>query len=173
MWRRSRQYTLGLSALVLPQLPWHIQSALVRYGSWFRLRGMKNKRSPGTSILDKLLVPRIEGYGDSNDITDTDAVCEHLKHTYREYRRQKLLVLKQLVERAVDAIARKSGLTKAELRLQVGRLPGRQSISCMLHMPLRCQPPPVASAELCSNFAPTCMFPAGWWSHCRPPSGST
>ena len=88
------------------------------------MQEMKNKRSPGTSILDKLLVPRIEGYGSSNDITDTDAVCEHLRENYREYTRQKLQVLKQLVERAVDAIARKGGVTKAELRLQVGRRPG-------------------------------------------------
>ena len=84
------------------------------------MQEMKNKRSPGTSILDKLLVPRIEGYGSNNDITDTDAVCEYLRQNHREYTRQKLQVLKQLVERAVDAIARKGGVTKAELRLQVG-----------------------------------------------------
>ena len=123
---------------------------------------MKQKRTSGSGLFDKLLVPRIENYGTNNDITDTgaaagsplatlgplsqlrlvwcgcspllcsqcepdpdpavgaDAVCEYLRRNYREYTRTKLPVFRQQVERAVEAIARKGGVTKAELRLQVG-----------------------------------------------------
>lgn len=49
-----------------------------------------------------------------------EAVCEYLRRNYREYTRTKLPVFRQQVERAVEAIARKGGVTKAELRLQVG-----------------------------------------------------
>lgn len=79
----------------------------------------QGKRSPGTSLFDKLIVPRIENYGSNNDITDTEAVCEYLRRNYKEYTRVKLLVFRQQVQRAVDAIVRKGGVTKAELRLQV------------------------------------------------------
>ena len=82
---------------------------------------MKGKRSPGTALYDKLLVPRIENYGSNSDITDTDAVCEYLRRNYKEYSRHKLPVFRQQVERAVETIARRGGVTKAELRLQVGR----------------------------------------------------
>ena len=34
---------------------------------------MKQKRTSGSGLLDKLLVPRIENYGTNNDITDTGA----------------------------------------------------------------------------------------------------
>lgn len=84
---------------------------------------MKGKRSPGTGLFDKLILPRIENYGQNNDITDTDAVCEYLRRNYKEYNRQKLPALRQQVERAVEAIARRGGVTKAELRLQVRRSP--------------------------------------------------
>lgn len=85
---------------------------------------MKGKRSPGQSLYDKLLVPRIENYGANNDITDTDGVCEYLRKAYKEYARHKLPAFRQQVERAVEAIARKGGITKAELRLQVGQVAG-------------------------------------------------
>ena len=82
---------------------------------------MKGRRSSSGSLFDKLLVPRLENYGQNHDLTDTDAACEYLRAAYKEYGRQKLPALRQQVERAVEAIARKGGVTKAELRLQVRR----------------------------------------------------
>jgi hypothetical protein len=86
---------------------------------------MKGKRSPGISLFDKLLIPRIQNYGSNNDITDTDSVIEYLRRNYKEYTRHKLPVFRQQVERAVEAIARRGGVSKAELRLQVGSRPRR------------------------------------------------
>lgn len=81
---------------------------------------MKGKRSPGAGLFDKLLVPRLENYASNNDVTDIEAACDYLRRCYKEYQRQKLPALRQQVERAVDVIARKGGVTKSELRLQVG-----------------------------------------------------
>lgn len=36
---------------------------------------MKQKRTSGSGLFDKLLVPRIENYGANNDITDTGATA--------------------------------------------------------------------------------------------------
>lgn len=36
---------------------------------------MKQKRTSGSGLFDKLLVPRIENYGTNNDITDTGAAA--------------------------------------------------------------------------------------------------
>ncbi|PSC72207.1 Ribosome biogenesis ATPase RIX7 isoform B [Micractinium conductrix] len=80
----------------------------------------------GSGLFDRLLVPRVENYGTNNDITDTDAVCEYLRRNYKEYQRHKLPALRQQVERAVEAIARRGGVTKAELRLQAAE---RQHVS--------------------------------------------
>ncbi len=57
-----------------------------------------------------------------------EAVCEYLRRNYREYTRTKLPVFRQQVERAVEAIARKGGVTKAELRLQVGAVAGYDAL---------------------------------------------
>ena len=86
---------------------------------WYEIH-MKGRRSSSSGLLDRLLIPRVQNYGSNNDITDTEAVCEYLRRNYKEYTRHKLPVFRQQVERAVDAIARKGGVTKAELRLQVG-----------------------------------------------------
>lgn len=83
-------------------------------------RPMKGRKSPGGGLFDRLLVPRIENYGQNHDITDSEAVVEYLRRNYKEYQRQKVPALRQQVERAVETIARKGGVTKAELRLQVG-----------------------------------------------------
>ncbi|KAL4452367.1 hypothetical protein ABPG75_008029 [Micractinium tetrahymenae] len=79
---------------------------------------MKGRKSPGSGLFDRLLVPRIENYGQNHDVTDSDAVVEYLRRNYKEYQRQKVPALRQQVERAVEAIARRGGVTKAELRLQ-------------------------------------------------------
>lgn len=80
---------------------------------------MKGRKSPGGGLFDRLLVPRIENYGQNHDITDSEAVVEYLRRNYKEYQRQKVPALRQQVERAVETIARKGGVSKAELRLQV------------------------------------------------------
>jgi len=96
---------------------------------------MKGKRSPGAGLFDKLLVPRLENYACNNDVTDIEAACDYLRRCYKEYQRQKLPALRQQVERAVDVIARKGGVTKSELRLQVGARRSRcRSTPCMRRM---------------------------------------
>ena len=40
---------------------------------------------------------------------------EYLRRNYKEYQRQKVPALRQQVERAVETIARKGGVSKAEL----------------------------------------------------------
>lgn len=94
---------------------------------------MKGRKSPGSGLLDRLLLPRIENYGQNHDITDSEAVVEYLRRHYKEYQRQKVPALRQQVERAVEAIARRGGITKAELRLQVGEERGPERITmCVL-----------------------------------------
>ena len=122
---------------------------------------MKGKRSPGPSLFDKLLVPRIENYGSNNDITDIDAVCEYLRRNYKEYTRQKLPALRQQVERAVDAIARKGGVTKAELRLQVSKRGGAASQQRQ-HACAACggRPPPLLlGCRLWTPYDTVCVLP--------------
>ena len=132
--------------------------------------GNKGKRSPGGTIFDRLLVPRIENYGSNNDITETDEVCEYLRRNYKEYTRQKLPAFRQQVERAVAVIARRGGVTKAELRLQVGSLmhvcssrrrllpPAAAAAATGFHRTLRFHrtpPPPIAA------LLPACCIAGG------------
>eukprot|EP00887_Chlorella_sp_A99_P002097 scaffold21.g2097.t1 len=89
---------------------------------------MKGKKSPGASFYDRLLVPRIEAYGQNHDYTDIDEVAEYLRSAYREYARQKAGPFRAQVSRAVEAVARRSGVAKPELQLQAleDRHRGRQ-----------------------------------------------
>ena len=89
---------------------------------------MKGKKSPGSSLYDRLLVPRIEAYGLNNDYTDVEEVCEHLRTSYREYTRQKLGPFRNQVARAIEAVSRKGGVAKPELQLQV-----RPQGKCCMH----------------------------------------
>lgn len=76
-------------------------------------------RSPGPTLFDRLLVPRIEAYGLNNDYTDVDETSDYLRSNYKEYQRQKIGPFKQQVARAIDSILKRAGLAKPELHLQV------------------------------------------------------
>lgn len=79
----------------------------------------KQSKSNGSSIFDRLLVPRIESHGLNNDITDVEEVTEYLRRSYKEYQRQKTVPFKKQVERAIEIVLNQGETSKPELRLQV------------------------------------------------------
>jgi hypothetical protein len=83
------------------------------------LPAMKSKKAGASSILDKLLVPRIENYASNNDCNDTDALVEYLRRNYKEYQRSKLGPFTQMVAKAVHIVQRKGPASKPELELNV------------------------------------------------------
>jgi ribosome biogenesis ATPase len=69
-------------------------------------------------VYDRLLVPRIENYGQNHDCTDFEAVVAYLRASYREYTRQKAGPFAVQVARAIEAVAARGGVHKEELTLQ-------------------------------------------------------
>ena len=65
---------------------------------------MKGRRSP--QLHDRLLVPRIQSYAHSNDCRDAEAVCEYLRHNYKEYQRHKLGPFRAQVARAIEVVTK-------------------------------------------------------------------
>ena len=82
-------------------------------------KNQRREQSPGTYLLDRLIVPRIESFAQNNDYTDVDAVAEYLRGTYREYQRHKIGPFRSQVAKAVQHIQQKGGVSKTELQLQV------------------------------------------------------
>lgn len=78
--------------------------------------------TPGSYVLDRLIVPRIENFAQNNDYTDVDAVAGYLRSVYREYQRHKLGPFRSQVAQAVQFIQQRGGVSKQEIQLQV-RLP--------------------------------------------------
>lgn len=68
--------------------------------------------------LDRNLVPRIEQYAMNRDISDIDAVVDHLRRSYKEYQRRQIGALRQMVSRAVLIVQRKAP-SKPQLVLEV------------------------------------------------------
>lgn len=75
--------------------------------------------TPGTYVLDRLIVPRIESFAQNNDYTDVDAVADYLRGVYREYQRHKLGPFRSQVAKAVQLIQQRGGVSKQEIQLQV------------------------------------------------------
>ena len=75
--------------------------------------------TPGTYVLDRLIVPRIESFAQNNDYTDVDVVAEYLRGVYREYQRHKLGPFRSQVAKAVQFIQQRGGVSKQEIQLQV------------------------------------------------------
>lgn len=98
------------------------------------MKGSRGTKSPGGQLYDRLLLPRIENYALNNDYTDIDELTEHLRRNYKEYQRQKLGPFRNQVARAVEAITRRGGVAKPELRLQVADLADTGGV---------CLPPPL------------------------------
>lgn len=85
--------------------------------------GMSSKRpSPasGGAPLDRFVIPRVRNYAYSNSIDDIDEVAEHLRSTYREYKRQKVQIFRMQVARAVAIVRQEPnrGEDKPEALLQ-------------------------------------------------------
>lgn len=76
--------------------------------------------SGGGGLFDRNLVPRIENYALNHEL-DIDDVVDHLRVSYKEYQRQKVQVLRQMVSRAAAVLQRK-GVDKPEIQLQVHAL---------------------------------------------------
>ena len=79
----------------------------------------------GVSVaqLDRNLVPRIQQYALNRDLSDVDAIVDHLRRGYKEYQRRQLGALRQMVIRAVQIVQKRSP-SKPELVLQASAPPG-------------------------------------------------
>lgn len=88
----------------------------------------RGTRSPGGTLYDRLLVPRIEAFAQNNDHTDEEAVVEYLRRSYKEYQRQKAGPFRLQVTRAIDIVSRRGGPAKEEVQLQVRRSTGTSPV---------------------------------------------
>jgi hypothetical protein len=62
------------------------------------------RAGPSVQQLDRLLVPRVELYGQSNSLSNVDEVAAALRQKYNEYQRRQTGPFRQMVARAVQTV---------------------------------------------------------------------
>lgn len=69
---------------------------------------MRRGNNRSNQLLDRLLIPRLQNFAHSNDLTDIDSCVEYLRTNYKEYQRHKLAPFHNQVARAISIILKNS-----------------------------------------------------------------
>jgi hypothetical protein len=64
----------------------------------------------GGQLFERLLLARLETYGQNHDLRDVDACIAHLKATHREYTRQKAGPFRTQVARVAAELLKRQGV---------------------------------------------------------------